>query len=116
MLNKQGGVTREKYIMICQQMNVEPDPARFPIEMRDLPIIVQTAFDIYGRLSDRFITLGMDGSIFGGKDYSSLSVLYDIFDISDTRDKKLVLDILNHLDASAVKKAQAERKRRAAKK
>lgn len=99
--------------MICEQMNVEPDPSRFPIEMRDLPIIVQTAFDIYNRLPDRFIALGMGGSIFGGKDYGSLSVLYDVFDITDIRDKKLVLDILNHLDASAVKKAQAERKRKA---
>lgn len=110
MLKTPDGLNKEKYLMMCEQMGTEPDPDRFPIEMSDMPYVVQLAYSIYQALPEYYISLGMSGSIFGGKDKASLKSLLDIYEVKDARDKQLILDVILHLEKKAVLQAQAKAK------
>lgn len=101
--------------MICEQMGQEPDPAKFPIEMGDMPHVFLIAFTIFRTLPDIYVSLGMEGSALSGKDLSALKPLLDIYEVTDSRTTQLILDIVMYLNDKAVKKAAAERKQRAKK-
>lgn len=97
--------------MICEQMGVEPDPSKFPITMADMPQVVQIAHKIYQALPEYYISLGMNGSMFGGKDKASLSSLLEVYEVTDSRDKQLILDVILHLEKKAIQDAQARLKK-----
>ena len=87
----------DKYLMICEQTGEEPDANKMPPEMRDFPPEVQMAFHIYSMMPDRFE--GMGGS-YMGKDWSSLSVLYDIYEIDEKKITTFFLKCIENEHAS----------------
>lgn len=112
MLNTQAGLDKEKYLMICEQMGQEPDPDAIPLSLSDMPHIVQVSHLVFNALPDRFIPLGMEGSRYGGKDLTGISELLKIYELNDTRDRQLALDIVLHLERKAVSRAASLSKKR----
>lgn len=102
--------------MICEQMNITPDPDKFPLELSDMPYQVQLAITIFQSLPDRFNSLGMEGSMYAGKDLASFGTLLEIYEITDSRDRQLILDVILHLDKKSIDRARAELQRRSKKK
>lgn len=93
-------------------MGEEIDPSKFPVDMGDMPDIFHIAYAIYRALPDRYISLGMGGSLLSGKDLSALGTLLLIYEVKDTREAQLILDIISHLNTKAILKSEAERKRK----
>ena len=92
------GMTQEKYLNICEQLGQEPNPDKMPPAWEDLPEIAQTAINTFNALGDRvYPEIG-----YVGKDYTNLSILIDIYGIEDT---DYFIEILNWLDARAIKKS-----------
>jgi len=92
--------------MICEQTGEEPDPNKMPPEMQDFPSEVQMAFHIYSMMPDRWE--GMSGS-YMGKDWSSLSVLYDIYEIDE---KKIITFFLKCIENEHASQLNEELKRK----
>jgi hypothetical protein len=97
-VNLDTGMTQEKYLNICEQLGQEPNPDKMPPAWEDLPEIAQTAINTFNALGDRvYPEIG-----YVGKDYTNLSILIDIYGIEDT---DYFIEILNWLDARAIKKS-----------
>ncbi len=95
------------YIMMCEQMGVDIDPNRLMTQFSDFPIVVQNAILVYSKLPDLYVSRGMDGSIFGGKDYSAFANVCKLFDITNERDIRTALFVCSYVEDKAVLKAQA---------
>ena len=85
-------------------MGYEPDLERIPVEWNDLPYIAQAAVYTFNMLGDRIVAdIG-----YLGKDYSSLSVLMDTFEVEN---RELFLEIISWLDSRAIKQNAEHMKR-----
>jgi hypothetical protein len=102
--NLDSGMTQERYFDMQEQMGVEIDWERVPPNFKEFPDIVPYAIEIFSRLGDRvFPEIG-----YIGKDYTKLDLYMEIYPIED---KDLLLEILEWLDARAIKKSSDELKR-----
>ena len=106
------GITKSKYLEICTQLNEEVDFEKMPPEFEDFPYGVQVAFDLYGKLSDRYLS-GMS-AMYIGKDLSTLPVLFEIYEVAKP-DHKLVTDTILYIDNRARLKAQRRAEKEAKK-
>lgn len=85
-------MTKEAYLEMCEQMEVEPDPDRIPIEAQDLSHQTQEVLYIMGMLPDN---VGEMSGAYFGKDFTALVSLLTLFDV-DRRDWLLYVDLLNY--------------------
>jgi hypothetical protein len=74
-------MSKEQYLLMCEQLGNEPIPEEIPAEYEDFPYTVQEAIQIFSILPDNWE--GMSGT-YMGKDYSILPYLMDtIFEVVD---------------------------------
>lgn len=98
-------MTQERYFEMCEQLGKEPKESEIPIGWEELPLEAQVAISIYNKLGDRVAAdIG-----FLGKDYSSISVLLDLYEF--TNNKELVLDIIHWLEQNQIKKSAEHMKK-----
>ena len=102
--NLDTGMTRNKYLDMCEQLGKEPSDKEIPPDWEDFPEIVQEAINTFNQLGDRvYPEIG-----FVGKDYTNLSYFLEIYDVEN---KEFFLEILSWLDSRAIKKSSAEIKK-----
>ena len=102
--NLDTGMTRDKYLDLCEQLDKEPSDLEIPPGWDDFPIIVQQAINTFNLMGDRiYPEIG-----YTGKDYSTLRYYIDIYEIEDT---ELFLEIISWLDSRAIKKSSEDLKR-----
>ena len=102
--NLDSKMTRERYLDMCEQLGNEPVESEIPPDWEDLPEIVQIAMNTFNMLGDRvYPEIG-----YIGKDYTNLPIYCEIHGIED---KEYFLEILNWLDARAIKKSSEHLKR-----
>lgn len=88
-------MTKEAYFEMCEMLGEEPVESEIPTEINDFPILVQTAFAIYGILTDRWDTFS---GYYLGKDYTLLFSLLDLHQV-EACEKPLMLELLQHIDS-----------------
>ena len=88
-------MTKDSYFEMCEMLGEEPIEAEIPLELSDLPEIVQQCIVMFGVVSDRWDSMGGN---YLGKDYSILFNLFDIYQVSDPSEKLLSLEFLQHVD------------------
>jgi len=96
-IKQEGDISLEKYLAICEQLGRLPDPEKMPLTDADFPVEVQVAFFIYNYLSDRWD--GASGA-YMGKDWSSLSITFDMFDIVE--DRSLTFQFMKIIEAVTI--------------
>jgi|TARA_B110000285_G_C14820663_1_gene466328 hypothetical protein len=102
--NLDTGMTRLKYLNMCEQLEQEPIENEIPPDWEDFPEVVQHAINTFNQLGDRvFPEIG-----FVGKDYTNLSHYLEVYDVND---KEFFLEILSWLDSRAIKKSSEDLKR-----
>mgnify|MGYP003144788143 CR=1 FL=1 len=111
---RDGKIDIDKYLKICEELGEEPDPEKFPVEMSDFPYEVQLAFHIHDMMPDRWD--GMSG-FYLGKDWSSLTVLFDTYEIEDKQTILFFVKVIEGEHSSVineeVKRKQDARQRQA---
>jgi len=91
-------MTKERYFMMCEQLDKEPNPEEIPADFNDFPKLVQDAIMIYGILPD--VWEGMGGT-FLGKDYSILPYLVNqVYMIDDHPQLMQFLLMINNIVSS----------------
>jgi len=83
------------YLDMCEQLGTEPVDSEMPVDYETFNPTIQTIFELYGYLSDRWE--GMSG-VFMGKDYSIIFNLFELYSI-DVADQKLYLQIMSFIDS-----------------
>lgn len=106
-------MTKDQYLLMCEQMDIDPDPEKTPLEYDDFPSVVQEAIQIFSILPARFE--GMSGT-YMGPDYTLLPYLFDeLFQVDDKQfTMKLILTIggiVSERFAQKQKQQQAKAKR-----
>ena len=104
--NLDGGITAEKYFEMQEQMGQPIEEDRIPPTMEDLPEVVTDALQIFNRLGDRvYPEIG-----YIGKDYTNLNTYMDIYGIEE-EERDFLLEVIEWLDARAIKKSADQLKR-----
>lgn len=88
-------MTKDTYFEMCAMLGEEPIEEEIPVDINDLPILVQQCFSIYGILEDRWDTMG-GGYL--GKNYVILFELFKIHGIEDN-EATLALTFLQQMDS-----------------
>jgi len=89
-----------------EQMGQPIEEDKIPPTMEDFPEIVEEALQIYNRLGDRvYPEIG-----YIGKDYTNLNLYMGIYKIEE-KDKDFLLEVIEWLDARAIKKSAEQLKR-----
>lgn len=102
--NLDTGMTRNKYLDMCEQLGKEPSDKEIPPDWEDFPEIVQEAINTFNGLGDRiFPDVG-----YTGKDYTNLPHFLKLYEITDT---EFFLEVISWLDSRAIKKSQEQLKR-----
>jgi len=95
-------MTAKAYIEVCNRLGEEVDLNKIPPTYEQLPWYVKDAMEIFNSLPDTY-TSGMS-PIYIGKDFSSLDVLMDLYDI-DSEYRLLTFKVIRVLDSRARDKA-----------
>jgi hypothetical protein len=102
--NLDTGMTRNKYLDMCEQLGKEPSDREIPPDWEDFPEIIQHAINTFNQLGDRvYPDIG-----YTGKDYTNLLHYIEIYDITD---KEFFLELISWLDSRAIKKSSENLKR-----
>lgn len=79
-------MTREQYLLMCEQLGTEPIDSEIPADFSDFPPIVQQAIQIHSILPGNWE--GMSGT-YMGKDYTLLPYLFE--EIYEVENKQLMM-------------------------
>lgn len=88
------GMTKQKYLEMCEALGSEPIEEEFPVEYEDMLLDVQEALDIYGKLKDEWDT--MNGEYLG-KNYSGIRDIFEMLEIPK-EDRKTLFQLINTID------------------
>ena len=94
-------MTKDQYLRMCEQTNMEIDWDRCPPDTEDFPESVLTAINIFNSLGDR--VYGDVGYV--GKDLTNLDFLLDLYAVQD-HEKDWAFELLIFLDRRAIKASQ----------
>ena len=99
----------DKYLLICEQLGQEPDPAKMPLELSDMPEEVQVAFFMFSLLPDYWE--GTSGT-YMGKYWDGIDYYFKLY---ETTDPKTILYIMKMYEGILVehRARKAEQKRKA---
>ena len=99
-------MTKERYLMMCEQLGNEPIEEEIPADYDDFPFSMQMAIKIYYILSDKWE--GFSGQ-YMGKDYTLLPYIAKLYEIDN---EVQLLEFLLLIDRIISKKRSEEHKRR----
>lgn len=97
-------MSKKIYLDMCKQTGRLPDPTRIPLDFEDLEYPARLAYVLFVRLGNRYLS-GMAGSVYIGKDYSTLAFLYEIYQVSPEFQRP-VFEILHVIDGIEIKDSQ----------
>ena len=98
------GMSKEKYLTMCEQLGQEPSETKCPPEYEDFPIPLQQAIEVFNRLGDRvYPDIG-----YMGKDYTSLPLHIEVVGVTE---KDIFLEALVRLDAHLIKRSAEQMKK-----
>jgi len=97
-------MSKEQYLMMCEQTGEEIDWDRCPPEIEDFPDSIHNAMNIFNSLGDRIY--GDVGYI--GKDFTNLNLLFDLYKIKTTPEKDWILEVMLFLETRAIKESQQQ--------
>ena len=102
--NADTGMTRERYLEMCEQMGNEPIDEEIPPTYEDIPEVVVSALSTFSLLGDRvYPDVG-----YTGKDFTNLPFYLETYGVED---KELFLEILVFLESRAIVQSQQQLKR-----
>tara|TARA_S200002703_G_scaffold101709_1_gene88146 strand:- start:88 stop:444 length:357 start_codon:yes stop_codon:yes gene_type:complete len=99
--NKDVGMSKEQYLRMCEQTNMEIDWDKCPEELQDFPEIVLTAMNVFHTMGDRiFPDIG-----YIGKDYTNYDSICNHY-IVENYEKDFLYETILFLEARTIKSSQ----------
>lgn len=86
---------------MCEQLGMEPDKNKMPMDIRDMDPVCQKAVAIFNSLNDTFIPGTYP--VYNGKDISGIPFVFDLFDILKREERVCMFEYIKILDGEAKK-------------
>ena len=103
--NKDVGMTKDQYLMMCEQTGEEIDWKKCPPDIEDFPSLVIDILNIFHSMGDRiYPEIG-----YIGKDFTNFNFLCDLYGI-DEHQLEYVHELILFLDSRAVEISQQQLK------
>jgi hypothetical protein len=107
----------DKYLDYCEQLGIQPDPAKMPLELSIFPEEVQVAFFVFSLLPDSWDT---NVGHYFGKDWTTIEFLFDTYNVQHRQEILYYMKVYERILVSyraeeAAKKRKAEERKSAAK-
>lgn len=97
-------MTKERYLMLCDQMGQPPSEDKCPPEFEDFPLPIQQAIEVFNKLGDRvYPDIG-----YVGKDFVSLPLHMKVAGVTE---EDIFLEALIRLDAHLIKRSSEQMKK-----
>lgn len=100
-------MTREQYFDMIEMLGSEPIEEEIPVEIADLPLEAQEAYQVYSLLNDNWE--GMSGSYLG-KNMAGLKDIMDILDIEDRGTTLLIVKLFDNARSEYIQSQQKAKK------
>lgn len=98
-------MTPDRYFEMQEQMGHEVEVEEIPLDLSDFPDVIINAINVFNRLGDRvYPDVG-----YIGKDYTNLTTYQEVYGVE--KDDDFFLEVLEWLDARAIKKSAEHMKR-----
>lgn len=96
MQNRDVGMTREVYIEMCEALGDPIIEENIPPDFQDFPEEIQNSIQIYGYLNDNWDY--MNGNYIG-KDFNLLFKLFELLEVTERAEKRLIFETIKYLDS-----------------
>tara|TARA_X000001382_G_scaffold129308_1_gene120964 strand:+ start:1256 stop:1576 length:321 start_codon:yes stop_codon:yes gene_type:complete len=94
-------MSKDQYLMMCEQTGEEIDWEKCPPAYEDFPDIVHDALNIYNSLGNRIMAeVG-----YTGKDFTNFNFILELYKVQDF-DKDFLMEILLFLDSREIEASQ----------
>ena len=94
-------MSKEQYLMMCEQTGEEIDWERCPPEIEDFPNSVHTAMNIYNSLGDRIY-----GDVgYTGKNFTNLNLFFELYKI-ESYEKDWIMELILFLESRTIEESQ----------
>ena len=103
----------DKYLLLCEQLGEEPDPAKMPLELSEFPEEVQVAFFMFSLLPDHYE--GMSGT-YMGKYWDGIDYFFKLYNVEDPQTTLYIMKmyegiIIEHKAEKAEQQRKAEERK-----
>jgi|TARA_B110000858_G_scaffold88556_1_gene102215 hypothetical protein len=97
-------MNKDQYLRMVEQTGEEIDWERCPPDWDDFPASVETAMSIFNSLGDKiYPEIG-----YVGKDFTTLELLYNFYEINLRVEKEWIFELLLHLESDTIAKSQRQ--------
>ena len=98
------GMSKEQYLMMCEQTGEEIDWDKCPPEIEDFPPSVITSLNIYNSMGNRmYPDVG-----YIGKDFTNINMLFKLYNVKTKIQKEWALELILYLDRRSIKESQKQ--------
>lgn len=81
-------MTKEQYFEMCETLGTEPVAEQIPVEVEDMPLEVQEAFEVYKILRDDWDSVGGN---YLGKSFIGIVDIFNLLDIPKQEHKGMLM-------------------------
>ena len=74
------------------------------MDLEDLPSIAHVALKVFNLLEDSYISLGMDGSKYIGKNFNTFELLCRMYYVTDISELRICLELVKMIEKYTVLK------------
>lgn len=92
-----------------EQLGQEPKEEDIPLDLDQMPSIVHVALKVFNLLEDSYVSLGMDGSRYMGKNFNNFKLLCDLFYVTDRNEMRVCFELVKMIEKYTVIKKKPRR-------
>lgn len=92
-----------------EQLGQEVIEEDIPLDLEHLPPIVHVALKVFNLLEDTYISLGMEGSRYIGKNFNNFELLCRMFYITDLNEMRICIELVKMIEKYTVIKKKPRR-------
>lgn len=90
-------------------MGQEVNQEDVPLDLEDLPPIAHVALKVFNLLEDSYVSLGMDGSRYIGKNFNNFELLCKMYYVTDISELRICLELVKMIEKYTVRQKRPKR-------
>ncbi len=96
-------MTKETYLDMCEQLGTEPSESEIPVELDDMPMEVEVAYQVYNLLPDKIDSFN---GIYYGKALEHTPSILEFLEIDSRKDIFKIILIIDSLEREEINRTK----------
>lgn len=98
-------MTKEAYLDLCEQLGSQPDEKEIPVELWDMPLEVEHAYNVYNLLPDKIDSFN---GVYYGKELDTAPIMLEFLEIGNKKDIFKLIIIIDSLEKTEINKRKKD--------